>query len=86
MTVKAVSNEISARTTETTTPPADLTQALAVGAFLAVRYSALHVDAQLILRSLAVLQLLVAAVALLTRGVHTDRVSFLYHFDRIKFA
>ncbi len=42
--------------------------------FLAVRYGNWNIDAHLILKSLAVLQLLVAAVALATRGVHTDRV------------
>jgi len=45
-----------------------------VAGFLAVRYGNLNIDAYLILKSLAVLQLLVAAVALATRGVHTDRV------------
>lgn len=72
--VRADASELSARASATTTPPTDLTQALAVAGFLAVRYGNLHLDAELILKSLAVLQLLVAAIALATRGVHTDRV------------
>jgi len=72
--VRANANQLSARADTTSTPPNDLTQALAVAGFLAVRYGDFNIDAHLILKSLAVLQLLVAAVALATRGVHTDRV------------
>ena len=55
--------------------PADLTQAIAVAAFLAVRYGSLHINAHVLLKSLAALQLLVAAVAMTLRNVQTDRVS-----------
>jgi hypothetical protein len=72
--VRADASQLSARADTTSTPPNDLTQALAVAGFLAVRYGDFNIDAHLILKSLAVLQLLVAAVALATRGVHTDRV------------
>jgi len=72
--VRADASQLSARADTTSTPPNDLTQALAVAGFLAVRYGDFNIDAHLILKSLAILQLLVAAVALATRGVHTDRV------------
>lgn len=75
MVVSANASQLSARADTTSTPPNDLTQALAVAGFLAVRYGNFNIDAHLILKSLAALQLLVAAVALATRGVHTDRVS-----------
>ncbi|DBA74534.1 hypothetical protein WJX79_007537 [Trebouxia sp. C0005] len=75
VTVRADASQLSARADTTSTPPNDLTQALAVAGFLAVRYGDFNIDAHLILKSLAALQLLVAAVALATRGVHTDRVS-----------
>ena len=70
---------LDARATAATTPPADLTQAIAVLGFLLVRFGNGNFDVTpaLILKSLAILQLLVAAVALVTRGVHTDRVCFL---------
>ena len=71
---------MTARTTAATTPPPDLTHAIAVVGFLLVRFGngSFDVEPELILKSLASLQLLVAAVALLTRGVHSDRVSFLF--------
>lgn len=77
--IRADAAGMSARTTAATTPPPDLTQAIAVAGFLLVRFGSgsFDVDPGLILKSLASLQLLVAAVALLTRGVHSDRVSFL---------
>lgn len=54
--------------------PADLTQALAVAGFLAVRYGSAQVDAHLILKCLAALQLVVAAIAMTMRKMQTDRV------------
>lgn len=77
--IRADAADMSARTTAATTPPRDLTQAIAVAGFLLVRFGngSFDVEPGLILKSLASLQLLVAAVALLTRGVHSDRVSFL---------
>ena len=74
LVVRANASQLSARADTTSTPPNDLTQALAVAGFLAVRYGSFNIDAGLLLKSLAALQLLVAAVALVTRGVHTDRV------------
>lgn len=78
LNIRADAAELSAKTTAATTPPTDLTQAIAVAGFLLVRFGkgSFDVDPGLILKSLASLQLLVAAVALLTRGVHSDRVSF----------
>ena len=73
--VRADASQLSAKASATTTPSTDLTQALAVAGFVAVRYGNFSLDAHLILKGLALLQLLVAAVALVTRGVHTDRVS-----------
>ena len=77
--IRADAAGMSATTTAATTPPPDLTQAIAVAGFLLVRFGngSFDVEPALILKSLASLQLLVAAVALLTRGVHSDRVSFL---------
>ena len=75
--IRADAGAVSAETTVATTPPPDLTQAIAVVGFLLVRFGNgnFDVDSGLILKSMAGLQLLVAAVALLTRGVHSDRVS-----------
>ena len=76
--IRADAAGMSARTTAATTPPPDLTQAMAVAGFLLVRFGngSFDIEPDVILKSLASLQLLVAAVALLTRGVHSDRVSF----------
>lgn len=73
---RADATQMSARANATTTPPPDLTQVIAVLGFLLIRFGngSFDVSSGLILQSLAVLQLLVAAVALVTRGVHTDRV------------
>lgn len=77
VSTRADANGLAAKTTAVTVPPPDLTQAIAVAGFLLVRFGngSFDVDPGLILKSLASLQLLVAAVALLTRGVHSDRVS-----------
>ncbi|KAL3147281.1 hypothetical protein ABBQ32_002771 [Trebouxia sp. C0010 RCD-2024] len=77
VSTRADASGLSAKTTAATTPPPDLTQTFAVVGFLLVRFGngSFDVDPGLILKSLASLQLLVAAVALLTRGVHSDRVS-----------
>ena len=76
---EAAQAQASAKANFASTPATDITQALAIAGFLAVRYGNLQFNAELILKSLAVLQLLVAAIALVTRGVHTDRVRVHLH-------
>ena len=80
LNIRADASQLSARATAATTPPPDLTAAISVIGFLLVRFGNGNFDVtpDLILKSLASLQLLVAAIALVTRGVHTDRVSVCY--------
>ena len=81
LNIRADASQLSARATAATTPPPDLTAAISVVGFLLVRFGSGNFDVtpDLILKSLASLQLLVAAIALVTRGVHTDRVNASYY-------